>query len=457
VGAFTIALAVWTVWRVGGGKVWLLVIATGLCLLLALGTATPVYLWIKAHTGVVGLMRFPVKFVILPEFTLPLLAALALANLGRKPPGKDWWLLCGIILVTMISLVWLSWELNIHPACGAASAWNAAQRVVLFAGLAGLFFFTVSSAGDRRRRLFQVAVLAGAWFDLYTHMPIPKTVPPEVYQSAIPRQLPSPRFGASRAMISNESLVRIYYYTFTNAVDDFIVRRYGLAADCNLLENIPKVDGFYPLDLRNYALFAQFFYSSNAPDATPEPLLDFVGVSQINPPGDTFQWVARTNFMPLITGGQNPVFKDERETMAAIIRSDFNPRREVYLLPEAKPSVRATNADVKILQPHFAAEEISADVVAAAPTMVVVAQVYYRPWHAYLDGQRVELFRANLGFQAVPVPAGQHHLSLRYEDRSFHLGAGISLTTLAGCCLGVTWIQIRRRESKIGQKANPTS
>jgi uncharacterized membrane protein YfhO len=58
--------------------------------------------------------------------------------------------------------------------------------------------------------------------------------------------------------------------------------------------------------------------------------------------------------------------------------------------------------------------------------MVNISQSFYAPWKAYVDGAPVPLWCANHAFQAVQVPAGQHHLLLRYEDRRFRLGAWIS-------------------------------
>jgi uncharacterized membrane protein YfhO len=48
----------------------------------------------------------------------------------------------------------------------------------------------------------------------------------------------------------------------------------------------------------------------------------------------------------------------------------------------------------------------------------------------------MRLWPANYAFQAFEIPAGSHRIKLVYEDRKFHLGAIISLATLAGCLIG---------------------
>jgi uncharacterized membrane protein YfhO len=80
-----------------------------------------------------------------------------------------------------------------------------------------------------------------------------------------------------------------------------------------------------------------------------------------------------------------------------------------------------------------------------ADGLLVTSEVYYPGWNAYVDGERVEVERANFLFRAVPVPAGEHTVELRYESRSLRAGILISfLTTLALAGLSAVRLAIRR-------------
>jgi uncharacterized membrane protein YfhO len=150
--------------------------------------------------------------------------------------------------------------------------------------------------------------------------------------------------------------------------------------------------------------------------------------------------------MPLLTGGQKSLFTNNLAAMQMLTNGNFNPRREVCLPVEAKPFITATNtATVKISSPEFSAQRIEATVEAATPALLVAAQMYYHPWHAYVDGRPVRLWPANYAFQAFEIPAGAHRVKLVYEDRRFYLGAVVSITTLAGC---VIFLCIRRNQPK---------
>jgi Bacterial membrane protein YfhO len=149
--------------------------------------------------------------------------------------------------------------------------------------------------------------------------------------------------------------------------------------------------------------------------------------------------------MPLLTGGQKPIFADDAATLLALAGTNFNPRTEVYLPPEARGTVTATNvATMRLSAEQFSAPEIDADVDASAPTMLVAAQSYYHPWRAYVDGGNVPLFRANYAFQAVAIPQGKHHVRLIYRDWAFEIGAVISIATLLGSFL--YYFRLRRHQ-----------
>ena len=62
---------------------------------------------------------------------------------------------------------------------------------------------------------------------------------------------------------------------------------------------------------------------------------------------------------------------------------------------------------------------------------VVISELAWRGWRAYVDGQRVTTLRANHAFLAVFVPNGRHTIDLRYLPESFVIGRIISFATIA--------------------------
>jgi len=426
VGVGTVVLAVWAAARVRRIRVWTLAALTALCLVLAMGQTTPFYDWLCHHIKAMSLMRFPVKFVILPEFALPLLAAYGLAAKGAAT--RRTWLWLWIIPVILIAaIIGLAYRFRAPDDDFEATLFNALIRVVLLTLIVGGLFLLNRISKPKPRQLLQVLVLLLVWLDLYSHLPQPPTIPRAAYTMSIARHMKEPEPGMSRAAIPDDALYKLIFTTSADVTQDYLGHRFTLFANCNLLDDIPTSGGFFPLYLRETAELPP----NNA------PLLNFQGVSEIlNCDSNTFWWLPRSSAMPLLTGGQKPVFGSDQTIRQMLASTNFDPRTQVCLPLETKSSVTATNpARVKITPEFFSAQRIEATVETPAPAMVVAAQTYYHPWRAYVDGKPASLLRANFAFQALEVPGGSHHLELVYVDRKFYFGALISLITLAGCLI----------------------
>ncbi|MBI5802655.1 MAG: YfhO family protein, partial [Verrucomicrobia bacterium] len=103
----------------------------------------------------------------------------------------------------------------------------------------------------------------------------------------------------------------------------------------------------------------------------------------------------------------------------------------------------------RVLAAKWSAHRIECDVDSAAPTLVVIAQTFYHPWKATVNGQPTEILRANHAFQAVPVPAGRSAVRLEYVDRGFQLGVMLSALGIAACVV-LWWCNPSQRLSKGG-------
>jgi uncharacterized membrane protein YfhO len=106
----------------------------------------------------------------------------------------------------------------------------------------------------------------------------------------------------------------------------------------------------------------------------------------------------------------------------------FDLHREVILpAGPARPSDPAFRSQVRLtaLRPDRTVVEVAL----SAPGHLVLVDAFDPGWRATVDGKPAALLRANVAFQAVPMPAGAHRAELVYRPRSVIWGAVI--TTLA--------------------------
>lgn len=418
-----VLLALFAIWRARHWRITMLTVVAAFGLIMALGPAGFIYDAVIHIVPGLGFIRFPVKFVILAVFAVPLLAAFGLACLIDRESDEHCtqakYLAFGL-LVLIAALAW----------AGRAGGPNTALRCLFLLATVMCIPFLAKA------RLAQVALVVFAWLDVLTCAPdLSPAVSASAWQPDSVRQFfhwdDQLRPGSSRAMMSTESFWKMLSAGLSDPDLDLQGRRLSLFMDLNLMDTVPKFDGFYSMDVKEYLnIFKHVYFTTNNSSA----LLDFLAVSEAGDPTNVVGWQPRPTSHPMITAGQQPVFIPPGETLDALFSNSFAPGAQVYLPIDAQQQVRATRSpDAQVLSPHFHADRVDFGVDSRAPAMVVVAQTFYPAWKAYVDGQRVRLWRANYAFQALECPAGRHQIALRYEDRSFFFGAAISFASLVVC------------------------
>jgi len=69
-------------------------------------------------------------------------------------------------------------------------------------------------------------------------------------------------------------------------------------------------------------------------------------------------------------------------------------------------------------------------VEAAQSSVLVISQIYYPGWKAYIDGRAVPVMRADFALSAIPMAQGSHEVRFSFEPLSFRIGAILSALAL---------------------------
>ncbi|HZV35590.1 MAG TPA: YfhO family protein [Verrucomicrobiae bacterium] len=448
-GIGALALAALALGRKNHSRARWLAVAAVIGVVLSMGNNTPVYACIRRVFPFIGMMRYPIKIEVLTTFALPLLAAYGLnANKDEAGPHKQKlarpFFTVGIIFAIVIAGILV--YANKFPA--PKESW----AVTLASGLSRALFLALILAGAwmvLRAHSVRTVTLAAAMIlllvtvDAFTHTADQNpTLPNVIYGPLGNPQLAPVRLGESRAAVNPKLNAFLSFAATPNAFNYYLGERSALFLDCNLIDRIPTVSGFFSVDLKSSAEVSAIW---NDPSLTfPKPLEDFLAISRISSEDSSFTWTNRSNFMPFVTGGQKPVFAGDAETLRALASTAFTPSTIVYLPTESRGSINAGQGAVAIQMKKFEAEQVDFETQSTGPAMIVIAQAFYEPWHAYVDGKRVPLWKANGAFQSLQVPAGKHEVRVVYQDRAFRTGTAISIATLL--LTGLCWVRTSRRE-----------
>ena len=128
---------------------------------------------------------------------------------------------------------------------------------------------------------------------------------------------------------------------------------------------------------------------------------------------------------------------DQESAFVQIQKPDFDPASSVVV--EGGKSLQGSKGAGE--QGSKGAGSESLDITAYRPNAIhltaktsaeaylVLSEVYYPGWKAYVDGRAEPVLRANYAFRAVYLEPGYHEVRLVFEPRSWKVGLGISVAT----------------------------
>jgi Bacterial membrane protein YfhO len=324
---------------------------------------------------------------------------------------------------------------------------NGLSRAIFLIATGAILFFLLQNSRTGLSRLAPLLLIFVAWLDVFTHEPTQNpTAPPLIYEPGLSRTKlalqPQPALGGSRAMLTPRAFLASLHFATSDLGKNYLVNRLSYFSDCNLLDDVPKTDGFLSLCPREADDVNTLLYDST--NDFPR-LDDFMGVSQISDAKKIYEWQPRKTFLPLVTAGQKPYFFDDVSTWHALSQSNFYGDKLVILPEDATNYVTVTNqTSAKILDSKFGTQSVDIEAEAQEPSLVVISQSWYHDWRAYVDGKPATLLRADYAFQAVQIPAGRHRIQLIYEDRAFQTGAAISIIAWLVCLACLLLLKMRR-------------
>jgi hypothetical protein len=440
-GGTLLALAALAVVRARDHRVLPLAIWSLAGLALSFGDANPAFRLVP----LIHLARYPVKLLLLTAFAVPLLAAFGLkallpesgepqtasSNPAAARPAASFhalWLIMGAGVVFAGTVIWIGWRSPAAFEQPLAMTRNTLARVAFWLASAGALWVVAATSSKPLQITGMAALLAGVWLDFLTHTPRQNPrLPAPCLQPGLGRTGLLPRAGQGRAFITPTAEAILLRSRVADPEADYLGKRLAQWSNLNLLDGVAKVNGAATLRLRHEDALEQRLYHTTA--APPAGLLDLLGAACASNPDNPTQWTPRPSALPLVTAGQQPEFVRQEMMLPRLAAPEFDPRREVLLPPAARSSLRAIHAaPATVTRVNFQPQQVTFEVEAVAPAVVVVAQSFHPNWQATVNGTAAVLEPADFALQALAVPAGRSRVTLTYTDRRFQLGAALSTT-----------------------------
>lgn len=385
----------------------------------ALGDHSPVFPFLFNNVPTFDLFQAPVRWHIWTVFALSVLA-----GIGTQAWGRGYWLFFGtrLAIAGCIGAAVLAYfvapniiQLDDPDTMAAIRVLiNAVVVTGILGAMAGALTLLQPERESGRYAWWAGAVLVFVAFDLgWAAQGLNPTIAAEFYDRI------NEEYGDSRAYWPEETereVVFERYLLFDDyrvAVDNWREFRASDVPNLNLLDRWPLLNNFDPLRVGHFEAYI---------DLIEQNLADGGALLQAANVGAVYDAAGRREALDHETARAWFVeaacwHEDEASLIEAISEPDWNPLRQVHVIGEgACPELadEARTPGVVTLLEDFR-NRVGMLVETETGGWLLLADTDYPGWTAMADGQPVQIFRANLAFRLIQVPAGTEAVEFVYR------------------------------------------
>jgi len=126
------------------------------------------------------------------------------------------------------------------------------------------------------------------------------------------------------------------------------------------------------------------------------------------------------------------VLESPEHVLSTLDSGSFDPRAEVLLeepATDAAPAVATGAGQGQVGIVSYTPEQVVILAQSERPGFLVLTDLFYPGWHAFVNDHEVPIKRANYLFRAVVLDPGTSTVRFEYRPGSFRLGLAVSATT----------------------------
>lgn len=376
----------------------------------------------------------PSRIVFLLVFATSALAAIGLDQFLKEKAKFRFFLAPLLILLVILTLIAITYRQNIFPILPNLDPIYIARRNLILpflTALAALVIFSVKLAKPKVMLPIFLAVAIITTLELFR---FGLKFTPHAKISSI-----FPQTETTRFLEKQEKPFRI-----------MTGDRRIMHPNTSTVYNLESADGYDPLYLESYSKLVSSWQAGRpqlspnsfnrivTPQKFDSKITDILNVKYIL----TFDEITDPRFTKVFTEGQTKVYENTSVLprfyfVEKIVNVSSEEQELNYLLsPDTDIKNTAvsrqfefsspTPLDGKIEIANYSDQSITLKTASATVTPLVIANINYPGWQAYIDGQKRQIIEVNYLLQSVLIPQGEHELQLKFEPKSFYNGLYVS-------------------------------
>lgn len=145
----------------------------------------------------------------------------------------------------------------------------------------------------------------------------------------------------------------------------------------------------------------------------------------------------------------------DNQTLRMLSAGKIDPARVALVSPGQKD--RATLTSLRNTNPtssvgtaqisRYRADNVRIETQTSMKSMLIMSEMYYPSWKAYVDGKQVPVYRVDYALRGVVVPRGNHTVEMRFQSMPLRTGLTISAISLVAliASISIALVYHRRR------------
>lgn len=232
---------------------------------------------------------------------------------------------------------------------------------------------------------------------------------------------------------------------------------------------LPSVDGYDPLYIERYGEFVNAVSNGKIASGSRSVVafprrglytLRAIGILGIRyvihkTSDGRFSWTfpfwqyPSDQFLQIYKDDKFEIYKNTKTLPRAFLASDYrvisDPQKIINTLFDEKfdywnnilveedpgfPSGKQESKQADIIS--YTPNEINIQAVLSSKSLLLLTDIFYPGWKAYVDNKETPILRANYTFRSVVVPKGSHDVKFVYDPESFKIGVYLALIGFLG-------------------------
>lgn len=422
----------------------------------------------------------PSRAILIIATSVAALSAIGLEGVIRREYKRREWLIIFILFFCFYLILWLVAILNINFGEGKiVENFRISFKNLIIPSVVSLvtFFSIYFYLSKKMEKTFFVLLLlllvlceAGYFFNKFTPFaPAKFFMPSHVLLSDLSKLAKIDRvWGYDRSHLS-ANYNTYYRYQVPTGYESLYIKRYGellKSSETGRLDrqilrgdtDLPKTNSSYREKLANLLGIKYFTYhiDSDTDDRLKgdDPrFADKLSKEYLQVRTDRWNIAQNPNVYPrAFLVGNFEVSTSDEDIIKKMFSNETDLRKEVILEKTINLPLDKATGDASI--EDYAPNSVRIKTASQGNNLLFLSDNFYPGWHAYVDGTKSEIYRADYTFRAVYVPKGEHEVVFKYEPNSVR--TGIILSTLSLCAyLGlVGGSTAKRKKSKSGRKSS---